>query len=400
MNRILAALIACFLVISAEQAQASCENAYAKLDADFEGARMSDCIAHRRSFSIRIDPEDKPINPSPWYAFRVTPKQSGTLKIVMEYSHSKHRYRPKRSENAETWRLLDPGRVRERRKGRKVILRPSLGNEPFFIAAQELVLTGDYKRWTNDIVERASLTKRRIGASVEGRPIVAISSRPDSAGEKSEYVLFFGRQHPPELPGALSMFAFLETVFSDTELARAFRDRFHVIAAPLINPDGVVHGHWRHNVNGVDLNRDWGPFTQPETQSLKAILDEIAETPNAELRLMMDFHSTNRNVFYVQPDEDETIPPLFTSNWLADSQERLEDYEFERADRHQSDLPTSKNYAYGRFGAPAITYEVGDQTDRRLVRESSIVFAQEMMKTLLNSDPTLSDKIAPGAALQ
>jgi hypothetical protein len=31
------------------------------------------------------------------------------------------------------------------------------------------------------------------------------------------------------------------------------------------NPDGVDKGHWRLNDGGVDLNRDWGPFTQPET---------------------------------------------------------------------------------------------------------------------------------------
>jgi len=44
----------------------------------------------------------------------------------------------------------------------------------------------------------------------------------------------------------------------DSELAREFRRRFSIIMVPLLNPDGVVLGHWRHNVNGVDLNRDGG----------------------------------------------------------------------------------------------------------------------------------------------
>ena len=30
---------------------------------------------------------------------------------------------------------------------------------------------------------------------------------------------------------------------------------------------------WRHNANGVDLNRDWTAFTQPETQAIKNYLE-------------------------------------------------------------------------------------------------------------------------------
>ena len=39
------------------------------------------------------------------------------------------------------------------------------------------------------------------------------------------------------------------------------------------NPDGVDSGYWRHNSNGVDLNRDWIEFTQPETKAIKQFLE-------------------------------------------------------------------------------------------------------------------------------
>ncbi|MEM9235100.1 MAG: peptidase M14, partial [Pseudomonadota bacterium] len=55
----------------------------------------------------------------------------------------------------------------------------------------------------------------------------------------------------------------------------------------------------------------------------------------------------------------------------------------ERAERHNSDLPTSKNYMYSTYNIPAITYELGDETDRAIIRESASVYAQEMMKLLL-----------------
>ena len=391
----LAAPICAVLFLVTLNAAHACENDFARLDADFEGARMSECVAKKHSFNIRIDPENTPINPSPWYAFRVTPKQPGELKIVIRYSDSSHRYRPKRSDDATVWRLIDEKRVRERRKGKKVTLRLETEDEPFFVAGQELLVAGTYQKWTDRLVEAASLRTEIIGASVEGRPLVAIYSDPKPGAEKKEHVLFLGRQHPPELTGSIAMLSFLETVFADTALARQFRDRFHITAIPLMNPDGVKNGNWRHNTNGVDLNRDWGPFTQPETQAVKRIADAIANDKDGELRLMLDFHSTSRNVFYTQFRDVETIPPKYTRDWLAAANARLKGRAFERAERHQTELPTSKNYFHGRFGAPAITYELGDQTDRRLIRGSSIIFAEEMMETLLASDPSLADKASP-----
>jgi len=386
------AVTVCAAVIAASIGVAhACENNYAKLDAEFEGARMSSCEAKKNSFTIRIDPEDKPINPSPWYAFRVTPKQPGEVKITMRYSHSKHRYRPKRSDDGARWSLIEPKKIRERRGGRKVVMRVAVDDTPVLVAAQEFLNTGAYEKWTADIAERASLETSVIGESVEGRPLVAVSSQPKTKADRKEHVLFVGRQHPPELTGAFAMLAFLETVFADTPLAEQFRNRFFITAVPLMNPDGVVHGHWRHNMNGVDLNRDWGPFTQPETQAVKAILDDVAGADNSELRLMLDFHSTNRNVFYTQFKNVDTIPPQFTQEWIASASERLDAYEFEYAERETTDLATSKNYVHRRFGAPAITYELGDQTDRRLIRASAVVFAEEMMETLLASDPALED---------
>ena len=375
------------IVLSDADAQAVCENAYAILDANFEGARMSSCEARRKSFVIRIDPENTPINPSPWYAFRVTPKQDGAVKVVMQYSESKHRYHPKLSEDREHWRLLPPSKLRERRGGRKVSMRIEMNEAPFFVAAQPLMTGNDYTAWIDTLAARAPIEVTKIGRSVEGRPLIALSSTPaeQDAPASKEYVVFLSRQHPPELPGAFAMEAFVETVLADTDLAARFRDRFHVLAIPLMNPDGVASGHWRHNANGVDLNRDWGPFTQPETRAVQKVLDVIEADPESRLRLMLDFHSTRRNVFYTQTAEDETDPPNFTEDWLAAAGARLDDYDFEQAERHQSDLPTAKNYFFARYGAPSITYEVGDKTPPAAARASAIIFAQEMMKLLLES---------------
>ena len=51
---------------------------------------------------------------------------------------------------------------------------------------------------------------------------------------------------------------------------------YHIVDDDVLKPDGVADGHWRHNDGGKDLNRDWGPFTQPETQAVAGVLEKLA----------------------------------------------------------------------------------------------------------------------------
>lgn len=389
MRTLLLGLVSFFMsgLLSVTWANETCENDLAKLDADFEGARISACFVEGDSFEIRIDPEDQPINPSPWYSFRVTPKQAGDLKVSIRYSYGKHRYHPKRSNDGRTWTAVDPIYVRERQKGKRVVMTLEMGAEPFIVSAQELISGQAYESWEKGMVAKHPYLERvKIGSSVEGRPIYALVSASSEPDANREYVVLFGRQHPPELSGAFAMLAFVNTIFADTELATDFRNRFDVIAVSLMNPDGVANGNWRHNVNGKDLNRDWGPFSQPETQAAKKILDDIADDPNRQLRLMLDFHSTKKNLFYTQTKNEKTKPEKFTARWLESADERFDYYDFSREERRQRNLPTSKNYSFGRFGAPAMTYEVGDETNRAAVSRSAVVFAEEMMRVLLSYD--------------
>ncbi len=362
-----------------------CESDRAVLDADFSGAAVAGCRTTRSGFVISIEPEDQPINPSPWYAFQLTPKAPGDVRVSIRYADAKHRYAPKRSEDGVNWTPLADDAVSVSRRGKRASLTIELADAPATIAGQELFVGDDYDQLFENY-QGAGYLLTDIGASIEKRPIIAVSDAPLDDLSAGDVVLLIGRQHPPEVTGALAMEPFLETVFGDSELAKTFRARFRVIAIPLLNPDGVEHGYWRHNLGGVDLNRDWGPFTQPETQAVKALLDAIDAAPGADLKLMLDFHSTNRDVFYTQTSEDVTDPAGFTERWLDGAASRLgEAYPIERAERHQTDRPTSKNYVFGRFGAPAITYELGDHTDRELIARSAVVFAEEAMRALLET---------------
>ncbi len=356
----------------------SCTTSAFAVDDQFVGARRGDCISRgNRVVRILIEPEDEQVkNPSPWYAFRVVPTKPGSARIVLDYGDWKHRYVPKRSADGRDFEPVPWSAWRTAKKRSRLVLDLELGSEPIWISAHEHILPELYETWSRRVAQTSQAQLITIGRSRLDLPIHAL----DTGGEGRETILLTGRQHPPEVSGAVAMFPFVETMLDDTPLAASFRARFRVIAVPLMNPDGVIAGHWRHNTGETDLNRDWGPFKQPETRGIEALLDRLDAEQSAVVSFV-DFHSTRENKFFTQADA--TRPAEFTDTWLKRSAERIEDYPFENDPRPVSDTANGKNYMYKRYGIPSVTYEVGDETDRDAVKAAAVVFAEEFMRLWL-----------------
>jgi len=354
-----------------------CSSAGVLLDAHFEAGNLGHCDAgENRRFTLTLIPENRPpINTSPWFAFRASGEPGDRAVIRLEFVHGYARYWPKTSPDGVHWTPMPRDQVFVGPENQWMEIRLNLENHRLWVAGQEIVDHSFYDHWLDALEASGEVALRLLGPSVQGRPIYLAQTH-----DRPEFVLFIGRQHPPEVSGAFGMRAFMDTVFSDSELARRFRERFKLGIVPLLNPDGVAAGHWRHNVNGVDVNRDWGPFTQPETQ---AVMGWVAqqEAAGRRLSLMLDFHSTREDLFYTQPVRHD--PPDFASSWLAASAGRLPDFSFKHDAGPVSEQPNAKNYFYTSRGIPAITYEVGDETDRESIRGAAVVFAEEMMRTLL-----------------
>ena len=356
-----------------------CTSINMHIDSQFEGGNFAGCrVLGDSSVTIDIRPEDSPpINQSPWYAFRISPRRATRATFSLRFHDGYARYWPKLSTDLTTWTRADESTVQISEDGESLILTLPLGEQPIYVSGQELLTTEYYYSWIRDLASRDDTHSQLLGHSVEGRPIYVARTE-----NKSEAVILIGRQHPPEVSGALAMRSFVDTVLGNSELARTFRERFTVIIIPLVNPDGVAHGHWRHNANGVDLNRDWGPFTQPETQSIAQLLT-VAENLNIEFRLMLDFHSTRLNTFYTQLPSESNYAFDFATVWFDRTRERIPDFEFKHDARPKSGQANTKNYFFDTYGIPAITYELGDETDRQTIAKTSPVFADEMMRTLL-----------------
>lgn len=365
---------------------ARCVSASFAIDTDFPAGALESCeIDESGAATIVIAPEDDPpINCSAWYAFRVTPAAAAELNVKLTYTDCGHRYWPKISYDGSSWEYLRQDQVEVDEFAGRKFARLALENDgrPFYVSAQEIIVPATYDAWLDRIEGKAGSNRYLLGRSAEGRAIEAISIGSSDAREN---VVLVGRQHPPEVTGALAMFPFVETLLGDDDLAARFRERFHVTAVPLLNPDGVVRGHWRHNTGGVDLNRDWGKFSQPETRLMGDRLAELSADPARELVLFVDFHSTQRDVVYTLSPELETDPPGYLDAWLADYQARLPGYEVSEEPGYSAGRGVSKNWVYEAYGVPTATYEIGDETDRALIEKISKAAARAMMKTLLET---------------
>ena len=356
----------------------SCASETVLLDAHFDTGNLGLCTVNDDgSFTLKLVPEDRPpINPSAWFAFRASGAAGEDVRVRLEMDHGYARYLPKTSLDGRSWTPLPAEDVsREGERSPWMEFRFVLDGAYRWVAGQEIIDTWDYQHWIRSLEDRDDVTAHTVGRSVQGRPVYLAET-----ADRPEFVLFIGRQHPPEVTGAIGMKSFMKTVFADTELARQFRERFKLGVVPLMNPDGVANGHWRHNDGGKDLNRDWGPFGHPETRAVIGWV-EAQEAQGRELKLMIDFPSTWEDLFYTPPASDD--PPDFITLWLNAARARMPDFPFKHVPSTNLEQPNSKNYFYGSRGIPAVTYEVGDETDREAIRSAAVVFAEEMMSALL-----------------
>ena len=150
-----------------------------------------------------------------------------------------------------------------------------------------------------------------------------------------------------------------------------------------MNPDGVDLGHWRHNSGGVDTNRDWSMYHQPEIKQSVAFIEKNLRKNNAQLILGLDFHSTWYDVFYTNTDRENTALPNFIEQWFSSLASNIPDYKVNEASSN-SDKPVSKGWFLYAHNAVGITYEIGDKTPKDKINFFGKESAEQMMSILLN----------------
>lgn len=329
-------------------------------------------------YRVTSAPETHPINPSPWYGFSIHSNAARTLRLDFAYPHDyRHRYVPKLRIGDGPWREPAVGAFAIDEDGRAQVALDLPPGAVLHAFAQVPWLPDEVHAWAAGIAARTGTATTVIGHSVRGRPLPGFAF---GAAPGAPLLLVIGGQHPPEYTGARALAGFVETLAGDTLRAQAFRQRVRVFVAPQLNPDGVLEGHWRTNANGTDLNRDWGPFAEPETRALRDALEaELAS--GGHVAFAIDFHSTFHDIFYTVAEDPSRLPGGLMHDWIASMQARFPGRIEERAFAATSTV--FKNWAWCRHSAPAVTYEVGDTTADALLGEVSHHAAETLMELML-----------------
>ncbi len=374
----------------------TCEFDDVVFSANFETGRLSFCKElGPNHYLLGTSPENTPINPSPWYAFSVKAKQKDKQSILIEIQAegSRARYMPKLSANKKDWEALD---FEIKKDNLLVSLDVGEATGIQYISAQEIIDKQMHEAWNRNLAQNSSFELRTLGKSKLGRNIEALIHEQ---ADNTEWLMIIGRQHPPEVTGALAMFSFMEALSEETQLNTALFDRFNIFFVPLVNPDGVVTGNWRHNANGIDLNRDWGKFGEPETNIVhKKLRDLLGNEHN--LAFALDFHSTQQDIFYTMPTdyipivhENQNIelgvlPKSLVSDWLESlKQSRLRSFTVRERPGSSRGRGVFKQFIADEYGVHAVTFEIGDNTNRTLIKHIGRTSAHSLAKTLLSVPP-------------
>lgn len=357
---------------------------------EFSGARMNDFYQVNDSlYRVVIEPENHPVNNSPWYAFKIWSDSNRSINLQLSYRHGDHRYIPKLSSNGKSWNRIAPRRLTTDTVEGSATLSLDIGPSPLWVSAQELITLKNYRHWMDSLSSQPFVRLDTVGTSHNRRPIVKLSISGSDSTTKQGVLIITGRQHPPEVTGALASKVFINQLASESELASTFREHFDIWAYPLVNPDGVQQGHWRHNSAGIDLNRDWKTFNQPETRAVRDDLLKLKKDPLRRVYYGIDFHSTNENIFYPIERKTSTFPEDFTYAWIDSLKRQFPDFRME-VEPFDTSSPITKNWIYHTFGADAVTYETNDQADRDSIQTVTRESARIIMKQLLEAKKSKS----------
>lgn len=348
----------------------------------FDGARLNDArVLNDSTFVLSILPENSPINPSPWFAFKVwsssdTPRP---IYLVLDYGDSRHRYWPKLRQESGGWEAAEDLSVNETRS--EATFSVQIDQREQLISGQPFFNKDSIMNWFDQLAAHPEVTMEQIGKSTLGESMTGFHTQA-TASKKA--IAIMGGQHPPELTGFEAQMAFVNYLLSDEPLARQFRANYQIVVVPWLNPDGNNLGHWRHNVAGVDLNRDWSEFKQKETTAARDYFLKFQHYNQVQYVFGIDFHSTFRDVLYtnVRQSGHPTHQPGLMDAWVLNWNEKLG----ELAVNDEPSNPVgrvSKSWMLTALQAEAVTYEVGDTTPYEEIHEKARQAAIALIEVLL-----------------
>ena len=107
--------------------------------------------------------------------------------------------------------------------------------------------------------------------------------------------------HPGESPSSHVLNGMLLFLLGQGQQAAALRRHFVFKFIPMLNPDGVVHGHYRTDTFGCNLNRVYAqpdPVSHPTIYAARELFLQLHRTGQLLLYIDLHAHANKRGCFF------------------------------------------------------------------------------------------------------
>jgi hypothetical protein len=343
------------------------------LTTDFEGSNLAtwtESSAGEFDLTIRQDTASSQFR---WYSFKVLDASgqhltfnitnAGQANAAPAFSFNKPRYSP---DEGASWGHINSTSY----NGSVFTFSHTIESATEWIA---LGVVYNFSRW-QDLVASSATHPHVTGVEIltdtlEGRPLeMLVITDPNVSEESKEQVWVIARQHPAEIGGSWVCEGLVEWLLGGSLEAENMLDKsiFHIVG--FMNPDGVVHGNYRLNTLGLNLNREWNnpnPLTEPTVAAVEQRM--IAEqNAGAEITIFIDLHSHSslrKNYFYYQNAASTSQEAYEDIRQLMMTYESYNpDFTFSQSESgSDSDIRLAENWASEVLGVPAVTFETSYQ---------------------------------------
>lgn len=214
--------------------------------------------------------------------------------------------------------------------------------------------------------------KFNYGLTIGGREMTALKISDNVSVDEQEAELGFdGGIHGDEIGGPENLIRFAqylcEAYGSDPEITNLIDNR-EIWLFMMVNPDGRANMS-RYNLNGVDMNRDWGymwdawgdspgAYSQPEVKSLRSWFY------SNQFVIHICYHSGAEEVVYPWSYRPDQCPDNDHIDYLANIYSTVSGYPFLEYGQGYSGLypinGSSKDSYYGVMGSVAWTMELSN----------------------------------------
>ena len=261
--------------------------------ADFESgniANVQQVGVDSFTFEIRLD--DQHGDTYGWYFFAIADNRGRTATLFLT--------NPDGWQNSNCNPVVSPNNIHWGRvadvwgQGGWLCFRQHLPADTIWFAQGFPFTVSQMYAYMDSIEASAFVERQTLGYSVHDRPIDMIAITDDfypAEHKKTAYLI--SRQHPMESPPTFLLTGLIDRVLDESAFASYFRRDIMLKVIPIVNVDGVAEGYSRHNVNGINLNRDWRPDIeneQPEVRVVHRDIDDHISSGNS-IDLFMDLHA-------------------------------------------------------------------------------------------------------------